>query len=49
MLGLGELKPISMILQLADRSTRTPRVAIENVLIEEGEFIFSMNFVVLKI
>jgi len=37
-----------MILQLASRSTKTPRGIIEDVLIKVGMFIFHVNFVVLK-
>jgi len=47
-LGLGELKPIKMILQLADHSTRLPRGMVEDVLITVGEFIFPVDFVVLE-
>ena len=32
-LGLGELKPTKMVIQLADRSTRLPRRIVEDVLI----------------
>ncbi|KAL5549093.1 hypothetical protein UlMin_004324 [Ulmus minor] len=35
-LGLGELKPTSMTLQLADRSVKIPRGVIEDVLIKTG-------------
>ncbi|XP_062161989.1 uncharacterized protein LOC133869023 [Alnus glutinosa] len=34
-LGLGELKPTSMTLQLADRSVKVPRGIIEDVLIKD--------------
>ena len=47
-LGLGELKPTKMILQLADRSTRLPIGMVKDVLIKVGEFLFPMDFVVLK-
>ena len=46
-LGLGELKPAKIILQLADRSTRIPRGVVDDVLIKVREFIFPANFVVL--
>jgi hypothetical protein len=36
-LGLGELKPTTVTLQLADRSTNRPRGIIEDVLIKVGE------------
>jgi hypothetical protein len=38
-LGLGELKPTSMTLQLADRSVKRPRGTIEDVLIKVDSFI----------
>jgi hypothetical protein len=39
-LGLGELKPTSMTLQLADRSVKVPRGIVENVLIKVDKFYF---------
>ena len=36
------------ILQLADRSTRTPKCVVEDAVIKVGEFIFPMDFVVLE-
>ena len=47
-LGLGELKDISVILQLADRPVKTPKGIIEDVLIKVGDFIFLVDFVVLE-
>ena len=47
-LGLRELKPTWMILHLADYSTKYPTGIIEDVLIKVGEFIFLVDFVVLK-
>jgi len=38
-LGLGELKPTKMVIQLDDRSTRLPRGIVEDMLIRVGEFI----------
>ena len=32
-LGLGDLKPTSVVLQLADRSVKKPRGIVEDVLI----------------
>jgi len=46
--GLEELKPVKMIFQLADCSWRLARGMIEDVLIKVGEFIFLVDFVVLK-
>jgi hypothetical protein len=46
-LGLGELKPISMTLQLANRSVKIPQGIIEDVLIKVDKFYFSVDFIVL--
>jgi hypothetical protein len=46
-LGLGELKPTSMILQLADRSEKRPRGIIEDVLIKVDKFYFPVDFIVI--
>jgi hypothetical protein len=46
-LGLGELKPTSMTIQLADRSVKRPRGIIEDVLVKVDKFYFPMDFVVL--
>jgi hypothetical protein len=46
-LGLGELKPTSMTLQLADRSVKVPWGIIEDVLIKVDKFYFPMDFIVL--
>jgi len=43
-LGLGELKPTKMVIQLADRSTRLPRGIVEDMLIRVGEFIYPVDF-----
>ena len=47
-LGLGELKPTKMVIQLADRSTRLPRDIVEDMLIRVGEFIYPVDFVVVE-
>jgi hypothetical protein len=47
LLGLGELKPTSMTLQLADRSVKVPRGIVEDVLIKVDKFYFPMDFIVL--
>ena len=39
-LGLGELKPTTMTLQLADRSVKIPRGIVEDVLIKVDAFYF---------
>ena len=46
-LGLGELKPTNVTLQLADRSTRVPRGMVEDVLIQVDKFYFPADFIVL--
>jgi hypothetical protein len=46
-LGLGELKPTSMTIQLADKSVKRPRGIIEDVLVKVDKFYFPMDFVVL--
>jgi hypothetical protein len=46
-LGLGELQPTSITLQLADRSIKRPRRILENVLVKVGKFILPVDFIVL--
>ena len=46
-LGLGELKPTSIILSLADRSIKIPKGTIEDVLIQVDRFYYPVDFVVL--
>nr|XP_016506471.1 PREDICTED: uncharacterized protein LOC107824236 [Nicotiana tabacum] len=46
-LGLGELRPTTMILQLADHSLAHPKGVIENVLVQVGSFIFPADFIIL--
>ncbi|XP_010247671.1 PREDICTED: uncharacterized protein LOC104590648 [Nelumbo nucifera] len=46
-LGLGELQPTRVALQLADRSIKHPRGIIEDVLVKVGKFIFPVDFIVL--
>jgi hypothetical protein len=46
-LGLGELKPTSVTLQLADRSVKVPRGIIEDVLIKVDKFYYPVDFIVL--
>ena len=48
-LGLGELKPTSITLSLADRSIKIPKGTIENVLIQVDRFYYPVDFVVLDI
>lgn len=46
-LGLGEPKPTTMYLQLADRSIKYPRGIVEDVLVKIDKFIFPVDFVVM--
>nr|CAN78529.1 hypothetical protein VITISV_043798 [Vitis vinifera] len=46
-LGLGELKPTSIILSLADRSVKIPKGIIEDVLVQVDHFYHPVDFVVL--
>jgi hypothetical protein len=46
-LGLGELKPTSMTLQLADKSMKRPRGIIEDILIKVDKFYFPVDFIVI--
>jgi hypothetical protein len=45
--GLGELTPTTVILQLADRSIKKPRGIIEDVIIQVDKFYLPMDFIVL--
>ena len=46
-LGLGEARPTTVTLQLADRSLKHPRGIIEDVLVKVDKFIFPVDFIVL--
>lgn len=46
-LGLGEMKQTRVTLQLADRSVRIPRGVVEDVLVQVGQFIYPVDFVIL--
>lgn len=46
-LGLGQLKPTPMTLQLADCSDKVPRGVVEDVLIQVDKFYFPVDFVVI--
>ena len=46
-LGLEEVKPTTVSLQLADRSIKHPRGIVEDVLVKVDKFIFPADFVVL--
>ena len=44
-LGLGELKPTTITLSLADRSVKIPKVSIEDVLVQVDKFYYLVDFV----
>ena len=46
-LGLGELKPTTITLSLADRSVKIPKGIIEDVLVQVDKFYYLVDFVVL--
>jgi hypothetical protein len=46
-LGVGEAKPTTVTLQLADRSLKHPKGIIEDVLVKVGKFIFPADFIIL--
>ena len=48
-LSLGELTPIPMTLQMADKTLAQREGILEDVLIKVGKFIFPVNFVVIDI
>ena len=47
-LGLGELKPTSITLSLADRSVKIPKGIVDDVLVKINKFYYPVDFVVLK-
>ena len=46
-LGLGELEPTNITVQLADRSVKIPRGIVKDVLVQVDKFYFPVDFVVL--
>ena len=48
-LGLGELKPTTITLSLADRLVKIPKGTIAYVLVEVDKFYYSVDFVILDI
>ena len=46
-LGLGELKPTTIALSLANRSVKIPKGIVEDVLVQVDKFYHPMDFVVL--
>ncbi|GJX58298.1 DNA-directed DNA polymerase [Tanacetum coccineum] len=47
-LGISELKPTRMSIQLANRSVKYPIGVCENILVKVNKFIFLVDFVVLE-
>ena len=47
LLSLGELTPIAMTLQIADKTMAQPEGILEDVLVKVRKFIFPMDFVVI--
>ena len=47
-LGLGELNPTRVTIQLADRSVKIPKGEITDVLIRVGDIIYPIDFIVLE-
>ncbi|XP_022880787.1 uncharacterized protein LOC111398065 [Olea europaea var. sylvestris] len=48
-LGLGEIKPTIVVLQLVDRSTIKPRGAVEDVPVQIDKFCYPVDFLVLDV
>ncbi|XP_022865447.1 uncharacterized protein LOC111385297 [Olea europaea var. sylvestris] len=49
LLVLGEIKPTSMVLQLANRSTIRPRGVVKDVLVQIDKFYYPVDFLVLDV
>ncbi|GJZ50523.1 DNA damage-inducible protein 1-like protein [Tanacetum coccineum] len=48
-LGIGNLRPVNMVIEMADRSMQSPKGIVENVLVKIHKFIFPVDFVILDI
>ncbi|GJZ94603.1 putative reverse transcriptase domain-containing protein [Tanacetum coccineum] len=48
-LGLGNPRPVNMVVEMADRSMQSPKGIVEHVLVKIHKFIFLVNFVILDI
>ncbi|XP_009760230.1 uncharacterized protein [Nicotiana sylvestris] len=46
-LGIGRARPMSMLLQLADRTMKRPSEILDDVLVQVGKFVFQADFVIL--
>ncbi|GJX76832.1 putative reverse transcriptase domain-containing protein [Tanacetum coccineum] len=45
-LGLGNPKPINMVIEMTDRSMQSPKGIVENVLVKINKFIFHVDFII---
>ncbi|GJT01320.1 retrovirus-related pol polyprotein from transposon TNT 1-94 [Tanacetum coccineum] len=48
-LGLGDPKPVNMVIEMADRSMKSPKGIVKNVLVKIHKFIFPVDFGILDI
>ncbi|GJS38775.1 putative reverse transcriptase, RNA-dependent DNA polymerase [Tanacetum coccineum] len=48
-LGLGNPRPVNMVIEMANRSMQSPKGIVENVLVKIHKFIFLVDFVILDI
>ncbi|XP_009802267.1 uncharacterized protein LOC107803579 [Nicotiana tabacum] len=46
-LGIERARPTSMLLQLADRMLKRPSGVLDDVLVQDGNFVFPIDFVIL--
>ncbi|GJR27871.1 retrovirus-related pol polyprotein from transposon opus [Tanacetum coccineum] len=46
-LGIGKLKPINMLIEMADNTKCAPKGIVENLLIKIDKFIFPVDFVII--
>ncbi|GKD94694.1 homeodomain-like protein, partial [Tanacetum coccineum] len=49
LMGLGNPKPINMVIEMADRSMQSLKGIIKNVLVKSNKFIFPFDFIILDI
>ncbi|GKD67623.1 putative reverse transcriptase domain-containing protein, partial [Tanacetum coccineum] len=48
-IGLGNPRPVNMVIEMADRSMQSPKGIVENALVKIHKFIFLVDFIVLNI
>ncbi|GJT34323.1 putative reverse transcriptase domain-containing protein [Tanacetum coccineum] len=48
-LGLGNLRTVNMVIEMADRCMQSPKGIVENVLVKIHKFIFPEDFIILDI